>query len=335
MDGSNQRLHGVAFAIASGFAFSLVGPLVKPLMGAGWSPAAAATGRLACGAIAMGMVATMVNPGWVREAVTRARTVTVYGLVPIAGVQLCYIHAVAHLQVRNALLLVYLAPILVTGWVWATTRRPPSALTLIGTALAFAGLVVALNVSCGGNRDVVGVAWALGATMCMGCYYLLSDRYGAGGTGIHSITLAAAGLAVAAVAVPLLGLTGAMPLTFTVHDTIVAGHSTSFVVPIVICGVICTAGAYLLGIWGVARLRASYASLLGLSEVLFAVPSAWVLLGEAVTVREALGAAVVLAGLALASRPCRTFHDVPPIDSPWCHIEEDKKVNRWKRAIRC
>jgi drug/metabolite transporter (DMT)-like permease len=66
--------------------------------------------------------------------------------------------------------------------------------------------------------------------------------------------------------------------------------------------VVSTAVAYVLGISGVARLRPSYASLLGLGEVLCAVIAAWVLLGEAITATQALGGAVVCAGLALAGR---------------------------------
>ena len=51
-------------------------------------------------------------------------------MIPIAGAQLCYYNAVAHLSVGVALLLEYTAPILVVGWLWATTRRRPSTLTL-------------------------------------------------------------------------------------------------------------------------------------------------------------------------------------------------------------
>ena len=67
-------------------------------------------------------------------------------LVPIAGAQLCYYNAVAHLSVGVALLLEYTAPILVVGWLWATTRRRPTNLTLAGVALAVAGIMLVLNV---------------------------------------------------------------------------------------------------------------------------------------------------------------------------------------------
>ena len=80
----------------------------------------------------------------------------------------------------------------------------------------------------------------------------------------------------------------------------------SWVVPVVALAVIPTAIAYTLGIMGIARLRPRFASLVGLSEVMFAVLAAWVLLGEAITLTQAVGGAVVLAGLALARQGDRS-----------------------------
>ena len=87
-----------------------------------------------------------------------------------------------------------------------------------------------------------------------------------------------------------------MPLTFTANDTVVAGWTTSWVVPVIALGVVPTAIAYTLGIMGIARLRPRFASLVGLSEVMFAVLAAWVLLGEAMTPIQAIGGAIVLVG---------------------------------------
>ncbi len=57
----------------------------------------------------------------------------------------------------------------------------------------------------------------------------------------------------------------------------------SWVVPVIALAVIPTAIAYTLGIMGIARLRPRFASLVGLSEVMFAVLAAWLLLGQAIT----------------------------------------------------
>jgi drug/metabolite transporter (DMT)-like permease len=297
---------GLLFAVGSACAFGMSGPLAKSLMGAGWSPTAAVTARLAGGALLMAIFATLVRPGWFREALARARTVVAYGLIPIAGAQLCYYNAVAHLSVGVALLLEYTAPILVVGWLWATTRRRPSYLTLAGVALAVAGIMLVLNVFSGAHLDAAGIAWGLAAAVCAACYFTLSDVVALEGSGLNSITLAAGGLAVGAVAVGLLGLTGLMPLIFTADSAVIAGWTTSWLVPVIALGLIPTAIAYTLGIMGIARLRPRFASLVGLAEVMFAVLAAWSLLGEAITVPQALGGAVVLVGLALARQGERT-----------------------------
>jgi drug/metabolite transporter (DMT)-like permease len=319
---------GLLFAVSSAFAFGSSGPFAKSLMEAGWSPTAAVTARLAGGALVMAVFATIVKPDWFREALQHAKTVVAYGLIPIAGAQLCYYNAVAHLSVGVALLLEYTAPILVVGWLWASTRRRPSNLTLTGVALAVAGIMLVLNVFSGAHINLIGVGWGLAAAVCAACYFLMSDAVAADGSGLNSITLAAGGLIVGTAAVALLGVTGVVPLTFTANDAVVAGWTTSWVVPVIALGVVATAIAYTLGIMGIARLRPRFASLVGLSEVLFAVLAAWVLVGEAVTPVQAIGGAVVLIGLALARQGDRTekLADVTWPDGPVDDLPTEQTV---------
>lgn len=299
---------GLAFAVASALAFGLSGPLAKSLMEAGWTPTAAVTARLAGGALAMALVATVLKRDWVREAFAHRRTILAYGVVPVAGAQFCYYNAVSHLSVGVALLLEYTAPLIVVGWVWAVTRRRPSAMTLLGVGLAIIGIMLVLNVFAGAHVNAVGVAWGLAAAVCAACYFVMSDRVTAGSEdgGLNPITLAAGGLVVGAVTVALLGASGVMPMTFTAGDTVLAGFTTSWLVPVVLLAIVPTALAYTLGIMGIARLRPRFASLVGLVEVLFAVLAAWALLGEAITVTQAVGGLVVLIGLALARQGDRT-----------------------------
>ena len=315
---------GLLFAIGSALSFGLSGPLAKALMDAGWSPTGAVTARMAVGALAMVIFATIVRPGWIRETITHRKMVIAYGIFPIAGAQLCYYNAVAHLSVGVALLLEYTAPVLVVGWLWATTRRRPTNLTLAGVALAVAGIMLVLNVFASAHINAAGVAWGLGAAVCAASYFMLSDEVAADRSeegSLNSITLAAGGLIVGAATTAALGFTGVMPMTFTANDTVVAGLTMSWMVPVVLLGVVTTAIAYSLGIMGIARLRPRFASLVGLSEVMFAVLAAWLLLGEAITVTQAVGGAVVLVGLALARQGDRgqkvdaaTLPDTGPID---------------------
>ena len=302
---------GLLLAVGSAFAFGSSGPFAKSLMEAGWSPTAAVTARLAGGALLMAIFATVVKRDWIREALQHGRTVIAYGIIPIAGAQLCYFNAVAHLSVGVALLLEYTAPILVVGWVWATTRRRPSSLTLTGVALAIAGIMLVLGIFergglSGAHINLIGVGWALAAAVCAACYFVMSSSVATDGDGLNPVTLATAGLIVGAAAVAALGVTGVMPLTFNTNDTVIAGMTTSWLVPVIALALIPTAIAYTLGIMGIARLQPRFASLVGLSEVMFAVLAAWVLLGEAITPVQAVGGIVVLVGLTLARQGDRS-----------------------------
>src|SRR4051812_16359181 len=137
---------GLLLAVGSAFTFGMSGPLAKALMEAGWSPTAAVTARLAGGALAMALFASSTRPDWIRESLRHWKTVIAYGIGPIAGAQLCYYNAVAHLSVGVALLLEYTSPVLVVGWLWATTRRRPSNPTLAGVVIAVAGIMLVLGV---------------------------------------------------------------------------------------------------------------------------------------------------------------------------------------------
>ncbi|CRZ16024.1 EamA family transporter [Mycolicibacterium neworleansense] len=297
---------GLLFAVSSALAFGSSGPFAKALMEAGWSPTAAVTARLAGGAIIMAVFASIVRPGWLREVLGHAKTVVGYGLIPIAGAQLCYYNAVAHLSVGVALLLEYTAPILVVGWVWATTRHRPSAMTFGGVAVAIAGIILVLDVFSGAQINLTGVTWGLAAAVCAACYFMMSNKASTDGDGLSPISLAAGGLIIGTAAVTLLGVAGVMPLTFTTNPVTIAGYTTAWVVPVIALGLIPTALAYTLGIVGIARLKPRFASLVGLSEVLFAVLIAWIMLGEAMSVSQAIGGVVVLMGLAVARQGDRT-----------------------------
>jgi len=327
---------GLLFAIGSALTFGLSGPFAKSLMEAGWSPTAAVIARLAGGALVLAIAASFVRPGWLQEARAHARTVVIYGLIPVAGAQLCYYNAVAHLSIGVALLLEYTSPILVVAWIWARTKRAPRGLTLAGVGLAVVGVTLVLDVAHGARIDAAGVAWGLGAAACAVCYFMMSDAVTADGSGLHSITLAAGGLVVATITVALLGLFGVMPLRFSDDDVVIAGMTVHWAIPVVVLGVVSTAVAYTLGISGVARLRPSFASLVGLGEVLAAVVTAWLLLGEKITGIQAIGGAVVLVGLALARQGHRDHDGHSPVDR-YAEIDEhfgyfDVDASEWPEA---
>ena len=122
---------GLLLAVGSALSFGSSGPFAKSLMEAGWSPdgrrhRAPRRRRPGDGRVRHDRAARLGS----RSAAHMRRPSPLYGVIPIAGAQLFYYNAVSHLSVGVALLLEYTAPILVVAWVWATTRRRPTSLTL-------------------------------------------------------------------------------------------------------------------------------------------------------------------------------------------------------------
>jgi len=92
-------------ATTSAAAFGSSGPMGKALIEAGWTSGAAVLVRIGGAAILLGAATLVLHRGRLR--ITRAswRTLAIYGIVPVAGVQLAFFNAVRTLDVGVALLL--------------------------------------------------------------------------------------------------------------------------------------------------------------------------------------------------------------------------------------
>lgn len=219
--------------------------------------------------------------------------VAAYGALAVAGAQLCYFQAIERLPVGVALLLEYLGIILVVLWVWASTRRPPGRVTVVGIAAAALGLVLVLDVAGGAAIDLGGVAWGLGAAVGLAAYYVLAAQESA----LSPVALAGLGLAVGAVVLAALGLVGVLPLSFAAGSVTLGGASVPAWAAVAELAVVAAAAAYLLGIVGARALGSTVASFVGLTEVLFAIVFAWLLLGELPRWIQLVGGLLILAGV--------------------------------------
>ncbi|MDF2471989.1 MAG: hypothetical protein K0Q61_4361 [Rhodococcus erythropolis] len=292
----NSR-NGLIFALLSAATFGVSGPFAKSLIESGWSPGGAVFARVAGGALVMMVIAVATQWPRLRQVSAHTRTVLLYGVFAISGVQLCFFNAVQHLSVGVALLLEYLAPIIVIGWVWITKGARPSVQTLLGAAVAMIGAAVVIDVFGSAEISAVGVAWGLAAAACLAVYFVISER--ADGD-LHPVVLAASGLTVSAVVIGALGLVGVLPLQFSASNAVVADRSVNVWLPVVVLVLVSTVIAYLTGIAAITLLGPTIGSLVALTEVLCAVLAAWILVGESVTALQAVGGAAIIVGLVLA-----------------------------------
>ncbi|MDQ6938252.1 MAG: DMT family transporter [Actinomycetota bacterium] len=287
---------GLGLAALSAATFGTSGSFAAALMASGWSPGGAVTVRIGLAALILTIPALLALRG--RWALLRRSwpAVLAYGLIAVAGCQLFFFNAVEHLSVGVALLLEYSGTLLVVGWLWLRHGQRPRRLTLIGAALAIGGLVLVLDLTGTQRVDLTGVLWGLGAATGLAVFFVLS----AGSEDqLPPVVMAWAGLAVGALTLMILGLLGVVPFHVAMSQVNFAGHHTSWIVPVVGLSLVAAAIAYTAGIGAARRLGARVASFVGLAEVLFAILFAWVLLDQRPSVLQAVGAVVVLAGIAL------------------------------------
>ncbi len=285
---------GVALLSAASFATS--GPFAKALLNAGWSPSAAVTARIGIAAIVLAWPTARALRG--RWSLLRHRwtTIAFYGLTGVAGCQLAYFYAVQYVSVGVALLLEYLAPVLLIGLMWVRTRRSPGPMTLAGAGLCMGGLVLVLDVMGGVQISLIGVAWGLGAACCLACYFLVAARTD---DQLPPIALAGGGMVVATVALGVFGLVGLTPMHATASDVVLAGHHAPMLLPVLWIAVVSAALAYFTGVVSARMLGARVASFVGLAEVLFAVLFAWLLLGQMPLPVQLLGGVLIVSGVVL------------------------------------
>lgn len=287
-------LVGLGVALASSAAFATSGAFAKSLLIGGWAPGAVVTLRISIAALVLLVPAVYALRG--RWGVLRrnARLVVGYGLTGVAGCQLAYFYAVSHLSVGVALLLEYLAPVLIVGWLWLRTRRAPRRLTVVGVVLAVAGLALVLDVMGGMRLSTAGLLWGLAAAVCLVLYFLIVDQVD---EELPPISLAASGLVVGAVVLLLAGLVGVLDTTRGASTVVLGSTTVPWWVPVLVISLVAAAFAYVTGVAAVRMLGAKVASFVALTEVLFAVGFAWLVLGELPTSIQLVGGALIVAGL--------------------------------------
>jgi drug/metabolite transporter (DMT)-like permease len=116
---------------------------------------------------------------------------------------------------------------------------------------------------------------------------------------LPSMAMASGGMAVGGGALLALGAVGALPLHATFGEVQLAGHHTSWLVPIAGLSLVAAVVSYVAGIGAARILGARLSSFVGLTEVVFGFLVAWLALGELPTAVQLLGGAFIVAGVAL------------------------------------
>ena len=199
--------------------------------------------------------------------------------------------SITYTTVANATLFANLAPVIVTAGAWLYLRERVTSLFLAGMALAMGGGALLMQASAAlGHRYVLGDMLGLITACFFGSYVVavarLRHRIPASTIMFYSSVVTC----VLLLAATLLSGEGLLPVTARGW---VALFALAWISQAIGQGLI----AYALG-----HLPASFSSLAILIEPLTAAVLGWVWLGEALGALQAMGAVIVLAGIAVARR---------------------------------
>ena len=302
---------GLLFALISAAAFGLSGSMARSLLDLGWSPVAVVAIRMG-GAFLVLLVPCLVLLRRTRRPTPRqSARVVGYGITAVAMAQLCFFSAVQYLPVGVALLLEYLAPVLLIGYHWLRNRRRPAYPVLIGAAIALIGLVFVLDLRGGLTLNPIGVLWGLGAAVGLASYFVLADD--TGDDSVHPLLLTTGGTGVGALVVLAVAATGFLPMTARTGTATLAGAEVAWWLPLLLLVTVCAVFAYLTGIIAVRKLGSSVASFVSLSEVIFAVVFAAILLAQRPSAFQLLGGLLILAGITVVQRGSATSSARKPV----------------------
>lgn len=209
----------------------------------------------------------------------------------IAGVNLSYFLAIERLPVAIAVIIQYTAPALVVGWELLVEHRRPSRTTIVALVAVLLGVTLISepfeSLGAGGGLDPIGVVFAALSAFGFAGYNLLAARAERehGGTGAHARAFVVASGIWLLVQAPR-----GMPDT-VLHERLLPG--------IAIVTLIGTVAAFGIYAQGIKRIGAAHATLTSTVEPVAAAVFAWVLLEQTLSTGQLLGAASVLAGIAL------------------------------------
>ncbi|NED02390.1 EamA family transporter [Streptomyces sp. SID6648] len=296
------RSAGLGLALLSAFAFGGSGVAAKPLIEAGLDPLHVVWLRVAGAALIMLPVA------WRHRNLVRERPALLagFGLFAVAGVQAFYFASISRIPVGVALLVEYLAPALVLGWVRFVQRRPVTRAAAVGVVLAVGGLACVVEVWAGLSFDLLGLLLALGAACCQVGYFVLSDhggqdgRAGDGAEPPHPVGVIAYGLIVGAAVLTVVARPWGMDWALLGGS---AGMNGDEVPAWLLLGwivLLATVLAYATGVVSVRMLSPQVAGVVACLEAVIATGLAWVLLGEHLSAPQLIGGFVVLTGAFIA-----------------------------------
>ncbi|MFM1952867.1 MAG: hypothetical protein RL187_76 [Actinomycetota bacterium] len=291
---------GYIYALLAAFLFGANGSVSKVIIETGFSAIQLTQMRVLGAAVISGLVLLVLDRKSFRLPPKQWPVIVLLGVVGVGLLQATYAFAIELLPVGIALLLEYLAVLLVALVAFFIFKEKVHLRLWMAIGLVIIGLVVVAEIWAS-TLNPLGVMWGLLAAITLATYFLVGER------GLKKISpLALSFWTMSIAALFWAPFSGWWTFTLDTFSTTVSlgGTLDHISVPVwflVVWNVVLGSFApFLLSLSALKRLSATAAGIVATSEIAFAFATAWLWLQEELSALQVIGASIVLGGIVIA-----------------------------------
>jgi len=292
---------GYAMVMTAATLWAVNGTVSKVILTTGLSSLRLAEVRSTGAFVLLALALAATRPETLRIRRRELPYFIVFGVGGLALVQWFYFLAIHRLQIGIALLIQYIAPVLVALWARYVLHEPVRRRIWLALALALTGLALVVEIWSGLSLNAAGVAASLGAAGSYALYILMAEhRIGER----DPISLVCLGFLFAAILWAVLRPWWSFPGHVVGEDVSLHGHLSSLHLPVwslmawmILLGTIVPFG---LLVGALRHISATRAGIVAMLEPVAGTLVAWAWLGESLAGLQLVGAAIVLASIFLA-----------------------------------
>src|SRR6266576_2693552 len=291
---------GYAMVAIAATLFAVNGTVSKVILGSGIRSGQLTAVRWSGTLIGLTLIALATRPRALRVRASDLPVLVALG-ISLAVVQWAYFFAIHRLDIGIALLIQYVAPILVALWARFVCHEPVRHRIWAALALSLAGLTLIVEIWHGGRLSGPGVAAAVLAAISYATYVLTAER---GVRRRDPISLSAWGFLFATIFSSMLAPWWSFPGRRLDDHVSLLGNLGSTHVPLwvlmlwmVVLGGILPFGLIVSALRHISATRAGITAML---VPVVAIVAAWAWLGESLQPVQLSGAALTLLGIGLA-----------------------------------
>lgn len=292
--------YGMAFTAATLWAVN--GVISKVIIESGGIAAPRLTEVRTTGAfLILAAALVLVRPESLRVRRSELPMLLTFGVLGLAFVQWFYFEAISRLDIGVALLIQYIAPVLVALWARFAYHEPVRRRIWAALALSILGIALLVELWSGLTLDGLGVAAALGSAVTFAVYILSAER---AVTRRDPVSLVCYGFLLASIFWAVLQPWTSFPVERVDESVSLLGRLEDLSLPVwLLMGWMVVLGTIVPFALLAASLRhipASRAAITAMFEPVAATVFAYAWLGESLTAFQLIGALVVLGAILLA-----------------------------------